>query len=242
MPRNRKPPPPVERGAVAAVIVGHPREFVGFVLATAATAMIFTNALFLQRGPHPAPIFATRPPAVVHRPPAPRAPAAMPQQAAPQLAQPAPDAAASRAQLVSNIQRELSSRGFYDGAVDGIWGARTDAAVRDFLAAAGLKMGVDANDALLHAIAASPVRRTAAPEAPRSDPIAQLLAPSKRVLAIQSALSDFGYGQLRPTGIYDAETRAAIEKFEREHRMPVTGQISDRVVRALASMTGRALE
>ena len=166
----------------------------------------------------------------------------MPQQAAPQLAQPAPDAAASRAQFVSNIQRELSSRGFYDGAVDGIWGARTDAAVRDFLAAAGLKMGVDANDALLHAIAASPVRRTAAPEAPRSDPIAQLLAPSKRVLAIQSALSDFGYGQLRPTGIYDAETRAAIEKFEREHRMPVTGQISDRVVRALASMTGRALE
>jgi peptidoglycan hydrolase-like protein with peptidoglycan-binding domain len=76
----------------------------------------------------------------------------------------------------------------------------------------------------------------------RNDPIAELIAPSKRVLAIQRALSDFGYGQIRPTGQYDPDTRTAIEKFERDHRLPVTGQISDRVVRELASMTGRLLE
>jgi len=34
----------------------------------------------------------------------------------------------------------------------------------------------------------------------------------------------------------------AIEKFERERRLPITGQASDRVVRELASMTGRPLE
>ena len=50
MPRKKKSLPPVERGAVAAAIVGHPREFVGIVLATAATAMIFANALFLPAG------------------------------------------------------------------------------------------------------------------------------------------------------------------------------------------------
>ena len=37
-------------------------------------------------------------------------------------------------------------------------------------------------------------------------------------------------------------TRAAIEKFERDRGLPVTGQISDRLVRELAAMTGRPLE
>ena len=71
---------------------------------------------------------------------------------------------------------------------------------------------------------------------------ADLIAPSKRVLAIQRALSDFGYGQIKPTGQYDPETRAAIEKFERDRKLPVTGQMSDRFVRELAAMTGRPLE
>jgi putative peptidoglycan binding protein len=40
------------------LIVQHPREFVGLLMATLATGWIFANALFLQNGPHPAPIFA----------------------------------------------------------------------------------------------------------------------------------------------------------------------------------------
>ena len=102
----------------------------------------------------------------------------------------------------------------------------------------------DASDGLLRAIVASKVqnKRAADAGAARNDPIAELIAPSKRVLAVQRALADFGYGQIKPTGIYDPETRAAIEKFERDHRLPVTGQISDRFVRELAAMTGRPLE
>jgi len=34
----------------------------------------------------------------------------------------------------------------------------------------------------------------------------------------------------------------AVEKFERERRLPVDGQISDRLVRELAGMTGRPLD
>ena len=227
-------------GRLAAAIGRHPREFVGVVMATVAIFAIFINALFLQKGPHPAPIFATRPLLKQETPvPAPR----------PQAAQPtiAPDAAAqSRAQLISDIQRELSRKGFYDGAVDGIWGAKTDAATRDFVQAAGLKINPEASDGLLRAIVGSnakaPSGSSAAPEPARNDPIAELIAPSKRVLAIQRALADFGYGQIKPTGVYDPDTRAAIEKFERDHRLPVTGQISDRFVRELAAMTGRPLE
>lgn len=128
------------------------------MLAGLATAAIFVNALFLQHGPHPAPIFATR-----HL--------LVPQQTAPRL---------------------------------------------------------------------SSVKTPGAPM--HNDPIAELIAPTQRVVAVQRALADFGYGQIKPTGVAGPETRVAIEKFERDHHMPVTGQISDHLVRELTAMTGRALE
>ncbi len=61
-------------------------------------------------------------------------------------------------------------------------------------------------------------------------------------MAVQRALAQFGYGQIRPTGVVDGETRAAIEKFERERKLPVTGQPSDRVAKELATITGRPLD
>jgi peptidoglycan hydrolase-like protein with peptidoglycan-binding domain len=155
---------------------------------------------------------------------------------------PAADPLANRVQIISDIQRELNKRGFYDGAIDGVWGARTDSAARDFAQAAGLKMNVESNDALLRAIQSSNVRHTASEPARTNDPIAALIAPSNKILAIQRALAEFGYGQIKPTGLYDPATRVAIEKFERDRRLPVTGQISDRFVRELSSMTGRPLE
>lgn len=227
-------------GALAAAISHHPREFVGIVMATIAIFAISVNALFLQKGPHPAPIFATR--ALVKQ----DAPVPMPR---PQAAQPVatPDSITlSRTQLIANIQRELVRKGFYDGATDGVWGAKTDAAARDFVQAASLKINAEASDGLLRAIATSNAKpqggSATLPEPTRPDPIAELIAPSKRVLAIQRALADFGYGQIKATGGYDADTAAAIEKFERDRRMPVTGQISDRFVRELGAMTGRPLE
>jgi peptidoglycan hydrolase-like protein with peptidoglycan-binding domain len=221
-------------GRLAAAIGRHPREFVGLIMATLAIFAIVTNALFMQKGPHPSPIFATRPLLQRDAAPPPR----------PQAVQPIPAADQARLQLIGNIQRELSRKGFYDGPADAIWGAKTDAAVRDFVSAAGVKINPEASDGLLRAIVAfSPKPPNApAPATPPSDPIAKLIAPSKKVMAVQRALSDFGYGQIKPSGVLDPETRAAVEKFERDHRMPVTGQISDRFVRELAGMTGRPLE
>lgn len=251
-------------------IARHPREFVGLVMASVATVWIFTNALFLQKGPHPAPIFAARP--VTHQavplaPPrpevvAPNTPLPLP---APAVA-PAPATAAApmnRTQLISSIQRELNRRGFYDGVVDGVWGAHTDAAVRDFIQATGAKVTPDANEALLRAIAGSSAQRRTQ-IVPHADPIAALLAPSnqakappqpipaqpaapqpapsERIKAVQRALDDFAYGPVNATGIYDADTRAAIERFERARGLPVTGQVSDRLVRELGGMVGRPLE
>jgi peptidoglycan hydrolase-like protein with peptidoglycan-binding domain len=226
-------------GRFAAVIGEHPREFVAIVMATVATFAIFVNALFLQKGPHPAPIFAARPMLQ-------REEAAIP----PRIQGVQPNAAVetsalARTQMIASIQRELTRKGFYDGPADGIWGAKTDIAVRDFAQAAGVKVNPEASDALLRAIITSNAKAApaaAAADAAPQDPIAKLIAPSKRMMAIQRALSDFGYGQIKPTGQFDPATKTAIEKFERDRKLPVTGQISDRLVRDLAAMTGRPLE
>lgn len=238
-------------------IVTYPRECVAGLLGGVAVVTIFVNALYMQKGPHPAPIFATRPAAITatQKPVVPSAPsAALPQPSmpttmsapvvAPSIA-PAPPATQplNRVQVIAEIQRELTRRGYYDGTADGIWGAKTDSGARDFGQAAGVKVDPNAPEELLRAMTASKLPAVApVPPPARRDQIAELLAPSPRVVAIQRALSDFGYGQIKPTGTIDAATRAAIEKFERDRRMPVTGQISDRFVRELSAMAGRPLE
>jgi hypothetical protein len=64
---------------------------------------------------------------------------------------------------------------------------------------------------------------------------------SRRVAAVQRALTEFGYGQLRASGIEGPDTKIALAKFERDRRLPATAQISDRLIRELSAMTGRPI-
>jgi peptidoglycan hydrolase-like protein with peptidoglycan-binding domain len=241
----------LSRSAASAILRRRPIDTLAILGATAAVAVIVVNAVFLQTGSHPAPFFAApvRPPAVatvspriVPLPPRPvSAEAARPDTAGPPRAS---------ADVISDIQRELFSRGLYDGAIDGIYGPRTDAAIRDFEQRTGRRPGAIPSESLLRAIVQSPLKAVRQPAADpvvstgttRSDPIARLIAPSTRVTAVQRALADFGYGQIKPTGTVDRDTQAAIEKFERERKLPVTGQISDRFLRELGTVTGRPLD
>jgi peptidoglycan hydrolase-like protein with peptidoglycan-binding domain len=210
------------------VLRRRPRDSMAAAVAGLAALAILVNALFLQSGPHPAPIFANLAPPVA-------VPLTGPVAA---LAQHKAEAARPRSDMVADIQRELTRHGFYDGAADGVYGPKTDAAIRDFEQAAGLRPSAEPNDMLLASIARSAIKA----QPVRNDPIAALLAPNARIVAVQRALTDFGYGPVKPTGIYDTETRVAIEGFEKARRRPVTGQISDLLVRDLATMTGRPLE
>jgi hypothetical protein len=77
----------------------------------------------------------------------------------------------------------------------------------------------------------------------RKDPIADLIGgPSPRIQAVQRVLSEFGYGQIKPTGVLDNATSEAISKFEHEHKLPVSGRISDKLVSALGTMAGHPIE
>ena len=80
------------------------------------------------------------------------------------------------------------------------------------------------------------------PPARRNDPIADLIGPSPRIAAVQRVLSEYGYGQIKPSGMLDIATSEAIEKFERDHKLALSGRVSDKLVSELGAMTGRPLE
>ena len=258
-----------DRGAPLILALGWSRRDVaGVAVGALATIAILLNVLFMQSGSHPAPMFRdafvppesakaapvrTKPVEVVDSAPAvvPRPRPADPAPAAPATKVAAPAGSRMPGEIISDIQRELVRRGYYDGVVDGLYGPKTDAAIRDFEQAAGLKPSTEPSEALLQAMVRSPAKLTKAttgstaaarPLPGRAEAAVERPAPSKRVVALQRALAEYGYGQIRPSGIIDAETQSAIEKFERERKLPITGQASDRVVRELAAMTGRPLE
>jgi hypothetical protein len=44
------------------------------------------------------------------------------------------------------------------------------------------------------------------------------------------------------SGAADRETHEAVERFERDHNMPPTGEVSERLMRELASFSGSMLD
>jgi peptidoglycan hydrolase-like protein with peptidoglycan-binding domain len=239
----------IARSFLARIFRGRPRDAIGMCLAMGGVTAVLINALYMQPGPHPAPIFTIkpRPVSAANATGAVRVPR-------PRPGDPGKADVGTRPQveIIADIQRELERRGFYEGPIDGFHGPRTDAAIRDFEQAAGLKPSAQPSEELVQMIlrstakAVPPAQPRGAqnPAAPaRGDAIGDLIAgSSRRVLAVQRALGDFGYGPVKSTGILGPDTRVAIEKFERDRKLPVTGQLSDRLLRELAATTGRPLE
>lgn len=57
------------------------------------------------------------------------------------------------------------------------------------------------------------------------------------VIAGQRALAKLGYG-IKADGIMGSGTRQAIERFEQDHKLPVTGEFNARTLRELAAASG----
>ena len=221
MPRRRRAAAAAvesERGLAIRLLLHSPKDMVAGLLAFAACSAVVANALFLQTGQHPAPMFGS----VVHLGassplPRPRPLEADTAGAEPRLAE--PRLAESRLAEPRLIEPRAN----------------------------------DPMANMIKATAAAPLSSAPMvpppPPAPYSvvRPPAPIPAPvhitgSRRVAAVQRALSENGYGQLKATGTIGADTQAAIQKFERERRMPVTGQVSDRLVRELTVVTGHPID
>jgi hypothetical protein len=119
--------------------------------------------------------------------------------------------------------------------------------------AAGLSdQGVKAQRTAIPIPAAAPAvalpSQAVTPVPPPRDPISDLLRagpaaePSKPVLAAQRQLNKLNYGPVRPDGLFGLGTRQAIEKFEKDRKLPVTGELNVRTTRELAAAAAAAGE
>jgi peptidoglycan hydrolase-like protein with peptidoglycan-binding domain len=150
------------------------------VVALTATAIV-SNAMFLQNGHHPDPLFSTRPATVSRqsaKPVVPK-PNLAPQPVATQEAAPAVEAplvmvplpnpsprrvaaqptqvrpavqAPAAVDVTADVQRELARLGLYSDAIDGKTGPRTSAAISAYERAAGLPVTGQPTPALLDAM------------------------------------------------------------------------------------------
>lgn len=182
-----------ERGLILRVLLHSPKDTLAATAALAAVIAIITNAMFLQAGRHPSPMFGAASVSQI--------PAASPVSAP--LPRVRPVEAEAR---VVDKPAELASAPAKPPTV------------------------------------ATTTRPPAAVPIAKNDPVGDLIVSTRRVAAVQRALTEYGYGQLKPTGVIGTDTQAAIQKFERDRKMPITGQLSDKLIRDLAVLTGRPIE
>lgn len=220
-------------GTLGKVLLRHPGRVLVTCLVGGLGGAIAMNALVMQPERHPWPLFAHRQ-APVRQEPSRAAPVTQP------AVVPLPPRKAAAAEgtvspVTAAVQAELTRRGFF------VPGTSLASAVSDFQQTAGLKVDGQASEALLAALRSSKLTL--------KDQIEQLLQPAAadagtvgNVALVQRALNKVGYGPLQEDGVLGAGTRAAIERFEREHHLPVMGEPQGRVLHALAVSSGIAVD
>lgn len=198
------------------------------------TAAVSYNALYLQNGRHPAP-FATdantssrQKRTITHTVPRKRARAATERATAPKP---------TSRDTVRAIQRELATRNYDPGPVDGVAGILTRAAIMAYQHDHGLTATGEASEAMLQRIVLGRAGSTGEPAAGGATPGETVAL----VKGVQQILAKLGYAPGPVDGIAGGSTRKAIEAFERERALPVTGRISGKLLREVTRVTGTKL-
>jgi hypothetical protein len=217
MPRRRRSAkavavePEDERGFVMRMLLHSPKDLIAGLLAAAAVSAIIANALFLQAGRHPSPMFGT----VVALP-----------GPAPVLTNPLPRPRPVEATRMIEPLAPPEPRPVEVKSAD----PKTADPMTNLVAKSAAPAPATTQN----------IARPPAPIPARSETAHSSAA--RRIAGVQRALTEHGYGQLKPTGTIGADTQAAITKFERDRKLPVTGQMSDRLVRELTAMTGHPID
>lgn len=222
-----------ERGLVLRLLLHSPKDLVAGVLALSAIVAILINALFLQAGRHPSPMFGGS--VVTLPPPVPAAAAATSP-----LPRPRPAEAAAMEPTKPVEVKPVETKPAETRSVEAkpVEPKPVEAKPVDPMANLVLK-----STTAPPAAAPSPATAPSSVIRPPAPIPTQHLSPAgKRIAAVQRTLTEYGYGQLKPTGTIGADTQHAIAKFERARKLPVTGQMSDRLVHELSAMIGHAID
>lgn len=206
-----------QRGLMLRMFLHSPKDVVAGLLAAAAIFAIVANALFLQAGRHPSPMFGS----VVTLP--------GPQAAVSPLPRPRPVELVTDPPAIGPVEAR------------GADPKNADSRNADSRNADPKNPDPMSNLVVRSTGATGPAAANAA-RPPAPVPATAQSAGARRVAAVQRALTQYGYGQLKPTGAVGADTQTAIAKFERDRKLPVTGQMSDRLVKELTAMTGHPID
>ncbi|MCL2812624.1 MAG: peptidoglycan-binding protein [Clostridia bacterium] len=137
----------------------------------------------------------------------------------------------SRGTAVRNMQVRLANLGYYFGAIDGIFGSQTQAAVRQFQTRNNLAVTGIANAATQTAIFST----SALPNGNASTGYVYLQSGSRgpAVVRLQTALRDAGFNPGPIDGIYGSQTVNAVKSFQRARGLVVDGIAGRRTQNAL---------
>ena len=138
-----------------------------------------------------------------------------------------------RTELVASIQAGLAQRGFDPGPVDGEKRPATTMASSAYQKEMGLDITGEPSVNLLDHIKMTRRLR------PVSDGL-QNANDRRLVENVQQRLARLGYTPGLTSGVVNGETRQAIANFERDRGLPVTGELSPRLVFKLTQPTQRA--
>lgn len=225
-------------------LMRHPRLCAGAVLSLAVMTVICVNAIWYQPGKHPAPLFATRTldnnatdsmlnVAMVSKP------AKRTQTAA------AASGNDASGELLREVQTALSVRGYYGGKLDGIYGSRTKAAITDFQKDHNLPQDGKVSLRLLTQVLLSASSRPQEVPVPSETQMVRtttkvktvkvplekpVSTPDGLVARIQAGLRAYGYDDLVVDGQMGQQTATAIQRFQLDYGMKITGEPSDKVL------------
>jgi len=128
--------------------------------------------------------------------------------------------------LIESLQIELARHGLDVGPADGDISLKTRTAIAEYQRQMSLEVTGQPSQLLLdHLQLTQPLR--AASAAPESGEKIRLVA------TVQKQLALLGYDVKNPNGVVTGETRDAIAKFERETGLPVTGEVTLKLVQRL---------
>ncbi|MGB6394810.1 MAG: peptidoglycan-binding protein [Bradyrhizobium sp.] len=225
-----------EHGFLVRILLRSPKDTIAGLIAFAAVSAIIANALFLQAGRHPAPMFGSLAIPAAALTPANPLPRPRPVEADGTLLEPRPTEI-KPAESKATESKATESKASESKASESKASESKAADPKSTDSIAHLVKGTAAAPTASSNVARPPVP---VPTVSRGD--AGQNIGSRRVAAVQRVLTEYGYGQLKATGTIGSDTQAAIQKFERDHKMPPTGQMSDRLVRELTAMIGHPVD
>ena len=135
--------------------------------------------------------------------------------------------------MVQTVQDRLRQAGVYNGRIDGIWGADSEAALERFQQAHQLQVTGQLNQATAATLGLDPNSLLATPAVATAPPPPPDRLQPASVRALQARLGSLGFYSGPVDGAWGPGTETAVANFQRARGLQADGQLGPATVTAL---------